>query len=564
MNKKIFHLFKNWRFYLVIVLFSVASLAIIVRFYDLQIAKHSSFSIKAVSQAQAQQNEWQYLRGKIYFTDKNQELIPVAINKDFNRVFAVPKEIENPSQTAEKIADIFGLNAEELTQNFSKPNDLFELIDKRATDEELAQIKALDLTGIYSDQITSRFYPFQQLASQVLGFVKDDDQNFHGQYGLEKYYDNELSTDSNASGLLNILSLKNLLFSQSSYDLVSTIDYNIQKEVESSLKSRIVEWEAESGSVIVMEPATGKILAMANYPEFNPNEYSEFPLSTFINPSVEYTYEPGSIFKLITVSTGIENEKITSQIQYYDYGEVKVDDRTIKNWDLQSHGWQTVAEILAKSLNTGSVFVEQEMGHDLFYQGVLSFGINKKTGIDLPGEVKGRIDNLKGFQDIYFATASFGQGITATPLEMITAISAIANDGIMMKPYVIEKMVDADTGEEKISKPQEMRQVISEQTAETMKEMMINAVIENQAAVIKGYQIAGKTGTAQVADDTGKYGNDTIHSFVGFAPANNPQFIILVKIDKPQKAKFAGTTAIPVFKDVAQFILNYYEIPPTQ
>jgi cell division protein FtsI/penicillin-binding protein 2 len=264
----------------------------------------------------------------------------------------------------------------------------------------------------------------------------------------------------------------------------------------------------------------------------------------------------------VTISAGLESGKITPQTRYYDSGEVKVDDKTIKNWDQKAYGWQDMTGVIAHSLNVGAVFAEQKMGNDLFYQYVLKSDVNQKTGIDLPGEVKGNINNLKGFQDIYFATASFGQGITATPLGMLSVVSAVANKGVMMKPYIVEKIVSADGGESQGIEPQEKTRIMKEETARLMRVMMANAVEVNQAAVIKGYQVAGKTGTAQMADESGQYGKDTVHSFAGFAPAENPRFAILVKLERP-KADLAGATAIPIFKELAQFILNYYEIPPS-
>lgn len=552
---------ENWRMYFVFLMFFGIGCVCLGRFFDLQVLNYDKFSGQAIAQAQFKQSDWQFLRGKIYFQDKNQKLIPVAINKSFPQIYAVPEEINNPTETAQTIAKVSGLDVDELVDKFSKPEDLYELIQKKSDPILVQKIKDLGLSGIYVNETTSRYYPYGEMASQVLGYVKDDVTDFHGQYGLEKYYDDELSAESQMGGILSFLSLKNILYNNNSYDLVSTIDYNIQKKAEELLKAGAKKWGAEKGNAIVIEPKTGRILAMANYPNFNPNNYSKSSNNTFMNYSTQMTYEPGSTFKVMTMAAGLESKKITPQTQYYDSGEVKVDDKTIKNWDLKAHGWQTMTDVIAKSLNTGVVFAESKMGHDLFYQYALKSHINQKTGIDLPGEVKGNINNLKGFQDVYFATAAFGQGITATPLGMLSIISAIANKGVMMKPYVIEKMVSSDGGNETVIEPQQETKIMEEETARLMRVMMANAVEVNQAATIKGYQVAGKTGTAQVPDANGEYGNDTIHSFTGFAPAENPRFAILIKLDKPE-ADLAGGTVIPIFRELAQFILNYYEIAP--
>lgn len=564
MSSRFKNLSQNWRFYFIFFIFFLLTLVIIFRFFNLQILNGKTFSTQAASQAQAKQADWQYLRGKIYFQDKDKKLAPAAVNKDFYQVYAVPAKISDPISVAKAVAGVFLLNEDDLIARFSRKTSQYDLIQKKVDASIVKQIESMKLQGIYVTQVAGRFYPFGSMAAQVLGYVKDDAQNFTGQYGLEKYFNNKLAPNSSATNLLDLLSLKNIIFDKDNYDLITTIDYNIQKKAEDILEASIKEWEAESGTIIVMEPKTGRILTMASYPNFDPNNYSKYPIKTFINPAVELVYEPGSVFKVITISSGIEDKKITPQTNYYDAGEVKIDGETIRNWDLKAYGWQTMAGVLSHSLNLGAIFVESKLGNDLFYQGVLNFDINQKTGITLPGEVKGNVDNLKGFQDIYFATASFGQGITVTPLGMITAVSAIANKGLMMKPYIIEKIIDSQTNEEQITEPQEVKRVISEETARLMRIMLVNAVEENKVATVKGYQVAGKTGTTQVLDANGKYGDETIHSFVGFAPAENPRFVILVKIDKPQKAKFAGATAIPAFRELAQYILNYYEIQPTE
>lgn len=556
----------QWRFFLVFFFFLFIALGIVFRLYQLQILEGENYMAKAISQVKANPNlwnDWQVLRGKIYFQDKEKNLIPVALNKNFWQIYAVPKEIENREKSAQALAKLLDLEESDLLAKFSKPDDLFEIILKKTDEQTVEKVKNLNLKGIYFKEIVGRYYPYKELASQVIGFVKDDELDFHGQYGLEKYYDDKLSTQSSLDNLLDLLSLGNLMGSRHNYDLVATIDFQIQKKAEELLTQGVKNWSAEGGSIIVMEPRTGKILALANYPNFDPNSYSNYPLNYFLNPAVELTYEPGSVFKVITVAAGLETKKITRQTKYYDTGEVKVDDRVIKNWDLKAHGEQDVLGILAHSLNTGAVFLEKLIGHDLFHQMVINFGFSQKTGIDLPGEVKGNLNNLKGFQDIHFATASFGQGIAVTPLALLNAISAIVNDGLLMKPYIVEKIIDTKTGEESLIQPSVQKRVLSEENARLLKGLMVESVEINKLAKVAGYQIGGKTGTAQIAGKDGNYTEETIHSFVGFGPAENPRFVILVKIDKPQGARFASLTAIPIFRELAKFILNYYEIPPS-
>jgi len=566
MKKKIRtrQILKNWRLYFVLTIFVLIVGIIFWKLYFLQILHYQDFSQKAAAQVKTSEqikNDLQYIRGKIYFQTRDGSLIPVAVNKKFFEIYAVPKEINEVSKTAMILSKRLNLSYEDLIIKFSNKQSLYELLVKK-TEEELAQkIKNLGLEGIYIKEYIGRYYPYKEFASQLIGYVKNDIKDFHGQYGLEKYYDDYLTNKSLSNNLFDFLSLKNLIYSRTNNDILTTIDFNIQKEVERILEENVKKWEAEGGSIIVMEPKTGKILAMANYPNFDPNNYSSYSINNFVNPCTQLVYEPGSVFKIITIAAGLDSQRITSQTEYYDNGEVVVNGKTIKNWDLKAHGLVNVFDIIAHSLNTGAVFMEKLIGHDIFHQYVLSFGFDQKTGIDLPNEIKGNINNLKTFNDIYFATASFGQGISVTSIAMINAFSAIANKGLMMTPYIVESINDSEGNQEKTFGPKLKKQVINEETAQQLRIIMVNSVDKNQIAAIKGYQIAGKTGTAQIPDEFGGYSNQTIQTFIGFAPAENPKFIALIKLDRPN-SQLAGTTVVPMFHDFTKFILNYYEIPP--
>ena len=305
--------------------------------------------------------------------------------------------------------------------------------------------------------------------------------------------------------------------------------------------------------MIVQDPKTGKILAMAGYPNFDPNVYSHSKVDYFLNPAVQAIYEPGSVFKIITMAAGLDSGKITPKTTYYDSGSLTLNGYTIKNWDLKAHGTKTMTEVIEGSINTGAAFAESKIGHDLFYNYLIKFGFDDATGIDLPGEIRGNLDNLKhDSRDINFATASFGQGVAVTPLLLVNAVSAIANGGVLMKPYIA---ADAD--------PKVIRRVISSEAARAIIEMMVSAVKKAGVAQVPNYTVAGKTGTAQVPDFKSKgYADEYIHTYVGFAPAWDPKFVILIKLDKPQGVSLAGLTVVPAFKELAQFILNYYNIPP--
>jgi len=292
---------------------------------------------------------------------------------------------------------------------------------------------------------------------------------------------------------------------------------------------------------------------MASLPNFNPNNYSKYPIQNFLNPATEKVYEPGSIFKVITMAIGLDSDSITPETTYVDKGSLTINGSTIKNWDLKAHGRQTMTNVIEQSLNTGAVFAEEQIGRSIFLEYLKKFGLGEISGISLSGEVRGNIKSLEiNPKDINFATASFGQGISVTPVSLLKAVSVIANGGNLVDFAIVQGEEDKN--------PQ---RIISEDAARKTITMMISAVDKALVAKIEGYNIAGKTGTAQVPDFVkGGYTKDVINTYIGFAPAYDPKFIILIKLDKPAGAPLAGQTVVPAFRKLAEFIINYYNIPP--
>ena len=367
-----------------------------------------------------------------------------------------------------------------------------------------------------------------------------------GRYGLESHF-NQLLT-----GTPGEIKKDGSIDPENGKDLKLTIDRNIQSQSEEILGKLIESWKADGGTIIVQEPKSGKILTMASFPNFDPNNFSQSKMENYLNPATQAIYEPGSVFKLITMAAGIDSGRITPETTYIDSGAVTLNGKTIKNWDLKAYGKQTMTSVIEHSINTGTVYAERKIGHETFYKYLINFGFDKLTGINLPSEVKGKINNLKKGKDIDFATASFGQGVAVTPIEFISAISSIANGGVLMKPLILE-------GE----KLEVIRRVISEDAAKAVSEMMVSAVEKNILADIANYKVAGKTGTAFIPDfDKGGYTDQVINSYVGFAPATDPSFVILIKLEKPMGAPLAGQTVVPAFRELAQYILNYYNISP--
>ncbi len=348
-------------------------------------------------------------------------------------------------------------------------------------------------------------------------------------------------------------------------NVVLTIDPNIQFRLEAELTALLSRWQAGSAAGIIMEPKTGRILAAAAVPSFDSNRYSdERAFSVFRMPLFDSQFELGSGFKPITMAAGIQEGVVTATTTYRDPGTVRMNGFTISNFDGRAHGTQTMTQVLEQSLNTGAIFVGQRLGRDRFFAAVRRFGFGAKAGVDFPGEVGGDISNLPAGRDVDYATAAFGQGIAVTPLQMAFAIGAIANGGTLMRPYIVEKVMDS-SGSEEVRRPEAVSRVVDGATAETVTKMLVSVVrngYDNRAGV-KGYFVAGKTGTAQIPLSGRRgYSLDVIHTFVGYAPAFDPRFLALVQLNRPLGNRFAANTLSPTFSNLAAFILSYYEVPP--
>lgn len=524
---------------------------VVMRLYDLQVANGGKYSSRAGSEY-AKQQFLKANRGVIYFTDKENNLLPAATNKDFPLIYAVPTAIEDASEAANVLAPILNRPIEELKKIFSKENDSYEVLTRKADPELADKVSALKIKGIYVDDEPGRFYPLKGTASQVLGFVgpKNDVVGDVGKYGLEVYYDELLR------GKHGEMVDGTAIRPTPGKELVLTIDSNIQMEAEKVLRNMIGQHSAKSGSIIVEDPKTGKILAMSSFPAFDPNNYGSSPVSMFLNPSIQQIYEPGSVFKVLTMAIGIDAGKITPQTTYVDKGRLKLNGYTIQNYDVKSHGpygLTTMTNVIEHSINTGAVFAERQIGRDIFTKYLKNFGFGEKTGIDLPGELSGDIRQLNPkSRDVAFATASYGQGVAVTPIELITAMAAIANGGVMMRPYVNASL-----------EPEVIRRVLGADAAKQATEMMISAVDKAGVAKINGYTIAGKTGSAFIPDfKHGGYTDTLIDSYVGFGPTSDPRFIVLIKLDGLDSSQLAALSVVPAFRDLASFILNYYGVEP--
>lgn len=530
-------------------------------------------------------------RGNIYFSGPSVDGRKLAAtNKPLFYSYSNNREINNPQDIIPRLVPIVNKEESEILRLFSEKNKTHQVIAKDLTKEQVAKIQALKISTLRTASTVDRSYNFN-IASAVLGFVGFDGNRRVGQYGVEAYYDEILGGEKRnrewfgnkiypvryflksngaSSWLASLLKFDSGKGSktdeQDGKDIVLAIDYNIQSFVEITLVELLEKWSAESGLIIVQEPATGKILAMATRPTFDPNNYADYKLEEFINPAVQKVFEPGSSFKPITMAAALDSGAVTPETTYTDQGVVQIGGYTIKNFDEGVHGIQTMRGVLRKSLNTGAIFAEERTGDDAFLNYVVAFGFGQRSGVDLPGEISGNISNLYSGRRINFATASFGQGIAVTPLQLINAYSAIANGGKLMRPHVVDKIINPD-GSVANTQPKVIGSPISGKASVLMKSMLVDVVEKGfDKARIKGYDVAGKTGTAQIPDEKGGYleGDQFIHNFVGFAPAYSPRFTILIRMDKPKGIKFAADSLSPVFGEIARYLIRYFNIPPTK
>lgn len=434
------------------------------------------------------------------------------------------------------------------------------------------QIADLRLRGITVLPLWAREYPEGVLASHVIGFCNVEGKCF---YGVEGFHDALLRPERvEWEGPVDPASeqipwaVVPVVLPQPGTDLVLTLDRTVQALVEKELARSVQEYQAEGGTIIVMDPRTFEILALASLPDYDPGRYTDFfsqnPLP-FEDPAVSQQYEPGSVFKVLTVAAALDAGLVTPETIYYDPGWIEVGGQMIQNASHAAYGERTVADVLIESLNVGAAWLSTQMGPDVFYRYVRAFGIGRPTGVDLAGEISGQLwlpDDYEHWHDSNLGTNAFGQGVAVTPLQMIAAVATVANDGARLRPRIVAQRVEPD-GTVSTLQPVVEAQVISPQTARTLTEVMVRVVEEGVAqARVEGYRVAGKTGTAQIPIPGGYDKEGTIASFVGFGPVPDPQLIILVKLDRPKTSSWASQTAAPAFRRLAARLFVVLGIPP--
>jgi cell division protein FtsI (penicillin-binding protein 3) len=557
----------NWfkvRIIFISSLLFVLFVLIVGRMFQLQVLKKEEL-YKLAAQQQQVRIPFISKRGAIYDHKENE----LAVSIEVDSVYADPGTVKNADRTLNDLTSILQIDRKELRQRL-KSRRSFEWIQRQISPKESAEIKALNLPGVHFLKENRRFYPNSRLAAHIIGFVGLDSK---GLEGVEFQYDALLNgrdrmwtIGRDALGREIVVSDPPSPKEDHHQNIFLTLDKNIQHVTETELSQAVQKWGAKGGIAIAMEPQTGKVLAMTSFPFFNPNQFLQYQPKVWRNRAISDAFEPGSLFKTFLAAAALEERVVKPSDSFFcENGSYKVYDRMIH--DHTRRGWLTFQQILKFSSNIGAAKVGEKMGKDRFYRYISAFGFGEKTRIDLPGEGKGIVHHTRYWTPVSLDTISFGQGISVTGIQLVTALSAIANGGFLMKPYVVERIAN-DQGEVSQSfQPEVVRRVISAETAKKVTALLKIATEKGgtgEEAVPEGYEVAGKTGTAQKPEPlSGGYSEDRFYcGFMGFAPVENPKIALLIVIDEPQGPSYGGTVAAPVFKSIMEKVLPYFNVFP--
>ncbi len=599
-----------------------------IRLVDLQIFRHSYYEAVAENQRKRAAELLPHRGAIYMTESAGEDLFPVAANHRVAVAYAVPRDMKDPHAVAAELAPaLFAYRQRQLAHNletfeatgqnliatptpsptpegentptpappadipveqavadlkgqltakFDQRTDPYEPILRpyEILDPELQKfLEDKKFPGIVVEEDERRIYPENSLAAHILGYVGFNDEQRVGRYGVEGFFNNLLEGDlgwlsgeRDTHGSIIGVGTSEFRPAEDGADIYLTVDRVVQSIIEQALAEGVRKYGAERGSVIVSDPKTGAVLGMATYPTFDPNTYyavKDARVQT--NPVVSDIFEPGSIVKPVIMASAIEEGLVKPSTTFVDNGPVKVDKYTINTYDGKHHGVQDMTQVLEKSNNVGMVWVGQQLGAEKMYDYLRRFGLGERTGIELDGETQTNLPEPDKWNIATVATVSFGQGVAVTPLQALNSINAIANGGNLTQPHIVRAVKYSD-GHTEDAKGLNVRRVVSEKTASQVSAMMVS-VIENGVALsarVPGYYMAGKTGTAQVPDERGKYSPDRkIISFVGFGPVEDPRFSIMIKLDNPAGLSLASGTAAPMFHSIAEKLLTYYQIPPS-
>ena len=552
----------NFRVTLVALMFMICFTVIGLKAVYLQIYRGSWLAQMAADQYEITSRS-SGNRGTIY----DRSLTEMAVSLKVTSIAAYPRQIENPGSTVRAISKALNVPRNRLSQKLGSQKS-FVWIKRQASPKETAAIKNLKLLGIGFIPEYNRFYPNKTLAAQVIGFAGIDGE---GLEGVEFYYDRYLKgaksnytvlRDAHGNGFISADSHP---ADTSGHNLILTIDRNIQYLSEKTLEETVNTFSAKSGIAIVMNPKTGAILALAHYPLFNPNTFAQYDRQRWRNRAITDSFEPGSTMKIFSATAAIESGGSSpNSIYFCENGAYRIGSNVVH--DLGSYGWLSLQQIIKFSSNIGAVKVSEMIGPELLYKTLRDFGFGEKTAVDCPGETAGSLNHFKKWSKLDAGAISFGHGISVSGVQLITAVSAIANGGVLMKPYLVKEISDQNGNSIYRFEPRKIRRVISVETAHTVSKIMQTVITKGGTgfrASLDGYAVCGKTGTTQKISEEGTYVEGKyIASFMGFTPAQKPEIAILVVIDEPQEKYYGGIVAAPAFKKIAHETLIYLNIPP--
>ena len=545
---------------------------IIVRLYYVQVMQRDTYREMGESQYVHTVRDL-FTRGSIYFTTKDGEKVSAATVKSGSLLAIDPTKLGNLEETYNALSAITPIDRETFFERAARVDRTYQEVAQTVEEEDAKKINELKLPGVKLYRNQWRYYPGKSLSGRTIGFVGYDEDSLVGKYGLERFYEETLSRDTehlSVNFFAEIFgNLRKLIFDSSDAkegDIVTTIEPTVARTLDRVLEAAQDQWNSKFTGGIIMNPTTGEVIALNVIPSFDLNDRSGIGIEQFRNPLVEDVYEMGSIIKPLTIAAGLDAGVITPHSTYYDAGSIDLNTFTIRNYDGRGRGTTDMQQVLSQSLNTGVAYVTKLLGHDRFRDYFYALKLGSETGIDLPSEAHGLVNNLESPREVEYATASFGQGIALTPIETVRALATLANGGTLVTPHLVKRIEYADGTSHDVGYPMGDR-VFSEKTSEDITRMLITVVdeaLKGGKAKNEYYTIAAKTGTAQIANpDTQKYYDDRyLHSFFGYFPAYDPQFLIFLYTVEPKGVQYASETLTDPFLELVQFLINYYALPP--
>jgi stage V sporulation protein D (sporulation-specific penicillin-binding protein) len=563
------------RIRLLSVIVAVIGFLLISRLYYLQIVRAEYYTEKAERQYVHTKSDL-YSRGSVLYTTRDGEPLSAAAVQAGYLLAANPAHILDASAFCEQLRNYLTIERDLCIERAALPNRTYVELADRLSNEQAAEIEAMNIDGAMLYRNQWRYYPGGPVAARTIGFVgytDKDGSELRGKFGLERQYDDVLfrkrevlSVNFFAELFSNVGDMVKDRETVRSGNVVTNLEPAVSRLLDTVLQKTNDQYKSKSTGAIVMDPNTGSIYAMNVVPTFDLNKREDTTIEEYRNPLVEDVYEMGSIIKPLTVAAGIDAGVISAGTTYYDPGCIDLNTYTICNFDLKGRGTVLMQEVLNQSLNTGVSFIANKMGKERFRSYFLNYGLGERTGVDLPSEALGLVDNLNSPREVEYATASFGQGIALTPVETIRALATLANGGKLVTPHLAEKIEYDDGTVEKISYP-EPKQVLKESTSEEISRMLtvvVDDALRGGTVALPNHSIGAKTGTAQIANPEGGgyYEDKYLHSFFGYFPAYEPRFIVFMYTVEPQGVRYASETLTDPFMEIANFLINYYSIPP--